>query len=100
MALDVRGLSSITDFLFIAEGNVDRHTISIAKAIVKELSDRGENPVHIEGIKTGDWIVLDYGEVMIHLFSPGWRERYSLERLWPTSKLVDLEMDDPTISQN
>lgn len=93
LALDVQGLSSITDFLLIAEGNVDRHVSSIGRAIVDELDEKGEKPVHVEGLKTGDWAVLDYGNITVHIFSPGLRERYSLERLWNESKIVDLEID-------
>lgn len=93
LALDVRGLSSITDFLLIAEGNVDRHVSSIGRAIIDELGERGEEPVHVEGLKTGDWAVLDYSEIVVHIFSPGLRERYSLERLWNESKIVDLDID-------
>ena len=93
LALDVRGLSSITDFLLIAEGNVDRHVSSIGRAIIDELAERGEEPVHVEGLKTGDWAVLDYVNITVHIFSPGLRERYSLERLWNESKIVDLDID-------
>ncbi|MBX7067310.1 MAG: ribosome silencing factor [Parachlamydiales bacterium] len=93
LALDVQGLSSITDYLLIAEGNVDRHVSSIARAIIEELHEKGEKPVHSEGIASGDWAVLDYGEVMVHIFSPNLRERYSLERLWGESKIVDLDID-------
>jgi ribosome-associated protein len=93
LALDVQGLSSITDFLLIAEGNVDRHVSSIARAVIDELRDKGEKPIHTEGVAAGDWAVLDYGDVVIHIFSPGLRERYSLERLWSDSKIVDLEID-------
>lgn len=93
LALDVRGLSSITDFLLVAEGNVDRHVSSIGRAIVDELVKRGERPVHVEGLQTGDWAVLDYSEIVVHIFSPGLRERYSLERLWSESKIVDLDID-------
>lgn len=93
LALDVKGLSSITDFLLIAEGNVDRHVSAIAQAIQDELAEKGEKPVHVEGVKTGDWAVLDYGDVVVHIFSPGLRERYSLERLWKDSKIVDVAID-------
>lgn len=93
LALDVQGLSSITDFLLIAEGNVDRHVTSIARAVVDELHEKGEKPVHVEGLQTGDWAVLDFGEIVVHIFSPGLRERYSLERLWSESKIVDLDID-------
>lgn len=93
LAIDVQGLSSITDFILIAEGNVDRHVSAIAKAIVDEMGELGEKPLHVEGVAVGDWAVLDYGEVMVHIFSPNLRERYSLEKLWGESKIVDLDID-------
>ncbi|EKE08115.1 MAG: hypothetical protein ACD_17C00341G0003 [uncultured bacterium] len=96
LALDVQGLSSITDFLLIAEGNIDRHISSIGHAVVEELESQGEKPLHLEGLKTGDWAVLDFGDVMVHLFSPGLRERYSLEKLWQESKIIELEIDVQT----
>jgi ribosome-associated protein len=93
LALDVQGFSTITDYLLIAEGNVDRHVMSMANTIVEEMGESGEKPIHAEGMQTGDWIVLDYGQVMIHLFTPGLRDKYSLERLWPESKLVELDIN-------
>jgi ribosome-associated protein len=93
LALDVKGVSSISDYIVIAEGNVDRHVAAIGKAIEDELREKGIKPVHVEGFKTGDWVVLDYSDVMVHLFMPGLREKYSLERLWNESKIVDLEID-------
>jgi ribosome-associated protein len=92
LALDVQGLSTITDYLLIAEGNVDRHVMSMARVIVEEMGESGEKPIHAEGLQTGDWVVLDYGQIMVHLFTPGLRAKYSLERLWPDSKLVELDI--------
>ena len=93
LALDVRGLSSITDYLLIAEGNIDRHVTAMAKAIVEELKGKGESPFHTEGLQNGDWVVIDCSEVVVHIFTPGLREKYSLERLWSDSKIVDLNID-------
>ena len=93
VALDVKGLSSITDYIVIAEGNVDRHVMSIARGILDELHEKGESPLHTEGLQSGDWIVLDFSDFVIHLFQPGLREKYSLEKLWEESSLVDLEID-------
>lgn len=92
LALDVRGLSSITDFVVIAEGNVDRHVIAIARAIVHDLQAEGERPYCIEGETEGDWVVVDYSSIMVHLFQPGVREKYQLESLWKEAKIVDLEI--------
>jgi ribosome-associated protein len=93
LALDVQGLSSLTDFMLIAEGNVDRHVTSIARAVIEDLRKNGERIVHAEGLQTGDWVVVDFGIVMVHIFSPGYRDKYSLEKLWSDSKIVDLEID-------
>ncbi len=91
LALDVRGLSSITDYLLIVEGVVARHVMAMARTQIQEVK-----PIRIEGLKTGDWVVLDYSEVMIHIFMPGMRDKYQLERLWPESKLVELDIDYST----
>lgn len=93
LGLDVNGLSNIADFIIIAEGNVDRHVTAIARAVIEELREQGITPIHTEGLQSGDWVVLDYAGIMVHLFMPGYRERYSLEKLWSESKIVDLEID-------
>lgn len=93
LALDVRGLSTITDYIVIAEANVDRHSCAIAKAIIDDLAQKGMRPLHTDGLKSGDWVVLDYGEVMVHIFMPNLRQKYSLEKLFPESKIVDLQIE-------
>lgn len=95
LALDVREISTITDFVIIAEGNVDRHVIAIAQNIQKEMESIGESPIYIEGLQHGDWVVVDYLEVMIHLFMPGLRDKYQLEKLWKEGKIVDLNIIIP-----
>jgi len=93
LAIDLRGISSITDYVILAEGNVDRHVIAIAKAIAETLKEQGIAPVHIEGLETGDWVVLDYLQVMVHLFMPGLRDRYQLEKLWQKGEIIDLHIE-------
>jgi ribosome-associated protein len=90
LALDVEGLSSITDSIVIAEGNVDRHVMAIAHGIMTAVDER---PVRVEGMQTGDWVVLDYVEIMVHLFMPGMREKYALEKLWKGSQIIDCKID-------
>lgn len=93
IAIDVQGISSITDFIIIADGNVNRHVIALAGEIQDLMRGAGEKkPVHIEGQQNGDWIVLDYFQVVIHLFLPEMRQKYQLERLWPEGKVIDLEL--------
>jgi ribosome-associated protein len=93
LALDLRKFSTITDYVLIAEGNVDRHVIAIAKAVMDELKKIQEQPFHVEGLQAGDWVVLDYLEIMIHLFMPGLREKYHLEELWKEGEIIDLTIN-------
>lgn len=93
IALDVRGVSTLTDYIVIAEGNVDRHVLAIASSVEKTLQEKGEKPLRVEGRQNGDWVIIDFGAVMVHLFMPGLREKYQLEKLWSEGKIVDLELD-------
>lgn len=94
ITLDLRGVSSLADYFIIAEGNVDRHVKAIAQEVRDKLKSLGWEPFHAEGEASGDWVVLDYGEIMIHLFTPELRERYGLERLWKQSKLVNIKIKE------
>ena len=93
MALDVRGISSMTDYYLIAEGNVERHVKALAGAVEEKLKEHGEKPAYTEGLKTCDWVVIDCWNVMVHLFVPHLRQKYQLERLWTEAKLVELDLD-------
>lgn len=93
LALDVRNISTMTDYFIIAEGTVDRHVKSISKAIADALEPLGYKPWHVEGTGSGDWIVIDYGDIVIHLFIPELREKYALEELWNEGKIVDVKID-------
>lgn len=92
LALDVKGVSSLTDYVLIAEGNVDRHVIAIARGVVDVLEKQGEKPLYVEGMQSGDWIVLDYLDYMIHIFMPGLRDKYRLEEIFRDGKIVDLKL--------
>ncbi len=94
LALDVRGLSTITNYMLIAEGEVHRHVVSMGKAILESLKQEGKEPMQIEGLEIGDWVVLDFPGFMVHLFAPGLRDLYQLEKIWPQSKLVELELKE------
>jgi len=94
LALNVQGISNITDYMLIAEGAVERHGTAIARSIIDQMEELGTPLLRAEGLKEGDWIVLDYGQIIVHIFAkPGLREKYSLERLWEKSEIVDLTID-------
>lgn len=93
LALDLRKFSTITDFVIIAEGNVDRHVMALAQAVRDAMRKLGEEPLYTQGMTTGDWVVLDYVTVMVHLFMPGLRDKYHLEDLWREGEIVDLSIN-------
>jgi ribosome-associated protein len=99
LVLDVRGVCTMTDYFIIAEGNVDRHVKALGGAIMDLLSSKGRKPLHVEGEQTSDWMVLDYGEFVIHLFIPELREKYALEELWHDGKIIDVEIAVPKFDQ-
>lgn len=92
LALDVRGVSSLTDYYIIAEGNIDRHVRAIGSSVMQTLDECGHSPLHVEGDKQGDWVVIDSGDIIVHLLMPEYREKYGLEQLWKEAKIVDLDI--------
>lgn len=90
LALDVRGISTLTDYVIIAEGNVERHNKAIANEIIEQLKKVNGKPIHIEGWAESDWVVLDYFDIIVHIFKPELREKYGLEKLWGKAKIIDL----------
>lgn len=80
--LDVRKLTSIADVFLICSGNSNRQVTSIGEHIRRELKKIGIKPLHVEGIKEGQWALLDYGHVIIHIFYEPVRSFYDLDGLW------------------
>jgi ribosome-associated protein len=96
LTLDARNVSTLTDFFVFAEGSVDRHVKALGRAIVDKLKqDEGLVPLHVEGEKEGDWLVVDYGYVIVHLFTPGMREKYAIEQLLRNAKIVETKIVVP-----
>jgi len=92
LALDVKNISSLTDYILIAEGSVDRHVVAMAKEVIETLKKQGEKPIYVEGLQAGDWVVLDYLDYMIHIFMPGLRDKYQLEEMFRDGEIVDLKL--------
>ena len=98
LGLDVRGISSLTDYVIIAEGNIGRHVIAIADAVIKAVKQDGYKPIHVEGRQLGDWVVIDFLDIMVHLFMPGLREKYRLEDLWKEGQILDFNIITNSLS--
>ena len=80
--LDLSSLSSFTDLFIIVEGNSSRQNIAIYEGIEQELKKENIKPLSIEGRENAEWILMDYGSFILHIFSKNAREYYSLEKLW------------------
>jgi len=92
--LDLRGLSDATDFFLIASGDSDVHVRAIADNITRGLSEVGVKPAGIEGERAARWVLLDYIDLVVHVFHPAIREFYQLERLWGDAPVL-LVVDEP-----
>jgi ribosome-associated protein len=80
--LDVRDLTDIADYMVIASGTSDRHVRSAAQRVVEKAKEAGFRPHGLEGLKDGDWVLIDLNEVIVHVMLPRVREFYGLEKLW------------------
>ena len=80
--IDVKGKSSVTDLMFIVSGRSTRHVKSIADNLITKLKKNKIKPIGVEGFSSSEWILLDYGDLLVHVMHPETREFYSLEKLW------------------
>jgi ribosome-associated protein len=91
VALDVQGLSSVTDYFLVCSGRSTTHLSSIADAIREEMKASDVRPLHAEGAPESGWMLLDYGDVLVHVFLEETRVYYALERLWGDAPSVPME---------
>jgi ribosome-associated protein len=86
VALDVREVSSFADYFVICSGTNSRQIQAIADEIQSKLKEAGEYPTSVEGYQNAEWVLVDYGDFVIHIFSEKARAYYDLERLWRGAK--------------
>jgi ribosome-associated protein len=88
VVLDLRGISSFTDYFVIMHGNSARQNLALNENIEKELKKEKIMPLSVEGRELAEWILMDYGSFIIHVFSEKAREYYSLEKLWGDAQKI------------
>ena len=84
ITIDLKGKTSMADFLVIASGASARHVAAMAEHLAEKFKDAGQGKMLIEGIAQGDWVLLDAGDVVVHLFRPEVRAFYNIEAMWGT----------------
>lgn len=89
MTIDLRGKSSLADYMIIASGRSQRHVAATAGHLDDKLKEEGYGRPKVEGLPAGDWVLLDAGDVIVHLFRPEVREFYNLEKMWTADLLGD-----------
>ena len=82
VAIDLAGKSSIADYMVVTSGRSQRHVSAVAEHIVKDLKAAGAVQIRVEGMRQGDWVLIDAGDVIVHVFRPEVRTFYNLEKMW------------------
>ena len=93
VALDLRDLDGVCDYFFICSASSEVQVKAIADHVDEQLRARGARPWHVEGLEGRRWVLLDYVEVVVHVFHEKTREYYMLDRLWGDARSVELDLD-------
>ena len=96
VVLDLRPADGFTDYFVIVTGHNTRQIQAISDAVQEALADKHQKPAHIEGGDRAGWILLDYFDFIVHIFSPETRAFYSLERLWGSAERIEVPEPIPT----
>ncbi|RFC62047.1 ribosome silencing factor [Fulvimarina endophytica] len=82
VSIDMRGKSALADHMLIVSGRSHRHVSAVCDHLIKDLKQAGVKTPKVEGLQTGDWVLIDTGDMIIHVFRPEVREFYNLEKMW------------------
>lgn len=89
VTIDLKGKTSIGDHMVVASGRSQRHVGAVADHLVKKLKDEGYGRARVEGLPQGDWVLIDAGDVIVHLFRPEVRDFYNLEKMWSADRPME-----------
>jgi ribosome-associated protein len=92
VALDMSGVSAFADVFVIISGRSDRHVRAVSEAVVSALRAAGDEPLGIEGLDEGRWVLIDANDAVVHVFDPDARDEYDLERLWSDAASIDIAL--------
>ena len=89
VSIDIQGKSPLADYMVIASGRSHRHVAAVAEHLLKALKDAGYGSARVEGLSGADWVLIDSGDVIVHIFRPEVREFYNLEKMWQAPDLEE-----------
>ena len=89
--IDIRGKSSISDYMIVTSGRSNRHVGALSDYLIKSLKNIGKKNIGIEGLKSCDWVLIDVGDVIVHLFRPEVRAFYNIEKIWSMPSPLNLD---------
>ncbi|TIW00077.1 MAG: ribosome silencing factor [Mesorhizobium sp.] len=89
VSIDIQGKSSLGDYMVIASGRSHRHVSAVADHLLKALKDAGLGNARVEGLASADWVLIDSGDIIVHVFRPAVREFYNLEKMWQAPDLEE-----------
>jgi ribosome-associated protein len=89
VAIDIAGKSSLADHMVVSSGRSNRHVSAVADQVVKALRDNGFGKPRVEGLPHADWVLVDGGDVIVHIFRPEVREFYNIEKMWQADFAAD-----------
>lgn len=95
VAIDVHALSDVMDTLVICSGTSNRQVKSLADNVIEEGKKHGHRPIGVEGMEGGEWVLVDYGDVVVHVMQPEVRSFYDLEKLWSMEPAGRQEPQEP-----
>ena len=89
VSIDLQGKSSLGDHMVVASGRSHRHVSAVADQLLKALKDAGLGNARVEGLAAADWVLIDSGDIIVHIFRPEVREFYNLEKMWQAPDLEE-----------
>jgi ribosome-associated protein len=89
VSIDIQGKSSLGDYMVVASGRSHRHVAAVAEQLLKALKDAGLGQARVEGLPGADWVLIDAGDVIVHVFRPEIREFYNIEKMWQAPDLEE-----------
>ncbi len=90
--IDIQGKSSLGDYMVVASGRSHRHVSAVADHLLKALKDAGLGKARVEGLQSADWVLIDAGDIIVHVFRPEVRDFYNIEKMW-----LAPDLDDQTV---